>query len=126
VAPRQPRKAPARTVTVIETAQPAQVLRHEAIDPDAPHEIPLGPSREIVRVLPSRLWRSSAITAMNAGAFDIWASKVLVDGTYEIWQEVDPNAEEIGDFLIALKAVDGLNPLGSVQSRLSSTPTRRR
>jgi hypothetical protein len=78
-------------------------------------------------VLPPRKWRDSAFAALHAGQFRVWASKVLVDGTFESgWLELDPTMDEIGEFVKAWQASAGESLGKSSRSATSSRSTRKR
>jgi hypothetical protein len=135
MAPRQPGKTtkkkavaarPVEVDPLPETAQPAEVLRREALADDDLVRVPLGPSEEIVECLPSRQWRSSATRALNEGDFETWAEKCLTNDGYDVWVEVDPTVEEIEEFFEAFKAAEGIHPLQSRASRRASMRNRRR
>lgn len=74
--------------------QPTDRLRAEAShNTSEPVEVPLG--ERTVQVIPLRAWRSSAISALRAGNFELWASKCLTPETLPVWREVDPTIDEI-------------------------------
>jgi hypothetical protein len=78
-------------------------------------------------VLPPRKWRSSAYAALHAGNFELWASKVLTDGTYEsAWKELDPDLDQIQHLVKAWQAGAGEDLGKSKRSAPSSRSTRRR
>ena len=110
-----------------EPTSAVEVLRSEALtDADDTVQVPLGPDDDMIEVLPSRLWRSSAMAAINGGNFELWASKCLTPESYEVWLDVDPTNEEVGQMLAAYREIDGLDPLASRASRRSSKRGRRR
>ncbi len=74
-----------------------------------------------------RRWGASAFAALNAGAFDLWASKVLTDGTYETaWQVLDPYLEQITELVGEWEKASGDSLGKSRRSKPSSRSTRKR
>ena len=57
-----------------------------------------------VRVLPSTRWRASALRALNSGNTDGFMERVLHEDDYDIYVDLDPDTEKIGDF--AAKVAD--------------------
>lgn len=66
---------------------------------------------EVVQVLPMRKWKSSAIRALKNGDFDIWAEKCITDGR-AIWDRLDPDVEQIEEFMSSVTDGTGLDPKG--------------
>jgi hypothetical protein len=103
-----------------------EVLRNEVVDVDDTVKIPLGPDGVMVEVLASGSWRSSAMQAQQDGRYEEWASKCLVNGSYELWQDIDPTGRQMVDFFDAFADAGGITPLESRASQRSSRRDRRR
>jgi len=89
-------------------------------------EAPITVDGEMVflRVLPSGMWRNSALNALNIGHFQAWAEAVLAPESLNEWDRLDPTLDAINKFIEDLSSVD-TGPLG-VGRRTSSrrSPTR--
>jgi len=110
-----------------DTKSELEVLRSEALsDADDLTKIPLGPDGQIVEILPQRLWRTSAMDALNSGRFSAWAEKCLTEDSYDIWEDVDPTMEEIEEFFAAVGEANGMSPLESRRLRRSAARARRK
>lgn len=79
-----------------------------------------------VRALPNTRWRSSALRALNQGDFDGFFASVLHEDDYELYEELDPTAEDIGNFTEAVVRESGEALGKSSGPRASSRRTRRR
>lgn len=91
---------------------------------DGPVIVPLL-DRE-VEVLPAGKWRSSGLAALHAGNFHVWARTCLTPEGWEIWQDVDPELDEIQVFFRAHRELTGEDTGKSRASRRSSRSTSRR
>ena len=104
-----------------------ETLRTEALtDADDTITVPLGTKGHTVGVLPQRLWRSSAIDALNNGRFGPWAEKCLTEDSYDTWEDLDPTLEEVEAFFEAFSEANGISPLASRRLRRSAERARRR
>ena len=79
-----------------------------------------------VRALPNTRWRSSALRALNQGDFDGFFALVLHEDDYELYEELDPTAEGIGNFAEAVVRASGESLGKSSGPSRSSRSTRRR
>lgn len=79
-----------------------------------------------VRALPNTRWRSSALRALNQADFDGFFASVLHEEDYELFEELDPTAEGIGNFAEAVVRASGEALGKSSGPRGSSRSTRRR
>jgi hypothetical protein len=89
-------------------------------------EIPLGKSGTILHVRPKLSWRSSDMTALNAGSFEVWARNCLEPESFDDWLDIDPTVGEIMEFFDEWKELDGQSPLSTRPSRRSRRGTRQR
>ncbi|MFE3122364.1 hypothetical protein ACFXHD_02970 [Streptomyces hydrogenans] len=81
---------------------------------------------EEVRVIPPAAWRQSWQRLLNAGQVDAFAELVLHEDDYEIYLELDPTNEEVGD-MIAEAADRAGESLGKLRGpAVPSRRTRRR
>ncbi len=103
-----------------------------APDGPPPEPIPAG-SVEVslcgktVYVLPRPQWRSSAVSALNRGDFDMWAQACLArDADFDLWLQLDPMIEEIGSFFDSWGEATGQNSGKSRGSKASFVTIRRR
>lgn len=115
----------AETGTTAAAAQEAEA-QHET---DPYITVPLaghdGAARD-VRVLPPTHWRASAMRALNGGDMDAFMSLVLHEDDYEVYVELDPDMDAIGQFA-ADAAREAGEELGKSSGRpRSSRRTRRR
>jgi len=78
-----------------------------------------------IHVPPVRKWRSSALSALRNGDMQGWAEGTLDDEDWEIWEQVDPNLEEIEAFFGSVNAGLGTNPGNSRASRRQQRSTGR-
>jgi hypothetical protein len=79
-----------------------------------------------LQVIPPGAWRQSWQRKLKAGDMDAFMSEVLSPDSYDIYLELDPTNDEIGDFLNRAADLAG-EPMGkSSGSRASSSSTRRR
>jgi hypothetical protein len=110
-----------------DTKNELEVLKSEALaDADDLTKVPLGSDGQIVEVLPQRVWRSSALDALNNGRFGEWAEKCLTEDGYDTWEDVDPTLEEIEEFFAAVGEANGMSPLASRRLRRSAARARKR
>lgn len=86
---------------------------------------PLGPNGDIITVPSAEEWTSSAMTALNAGAFDVWAGKVLDEENLELWSDIDPKVKEIMAFVEELTRIGCLDFFTNRASRRSRRSGRR-
>lgn len=121
--PQQPAQ-PAGSVEPESSVEPLQ--RELLTDAADTVTVSLGPDEVPVTVLPQRLWRSSAMRALNRGDFEAWAEKSLTEAGYDVWLDVDPTVEEIEAFFEEFAKTAGISPGGSRASRRSSNAMRRR
>ena len=103
-------------------------LRDETNDLDVEWvEVPLGPNHNMIRVMPSRLWRSSTLRDLNNGQFDDWAYHCLDDASYTTWQDLDPTVGDIQNMMIEFRDLEAsADPLPTRRQRRSSRSTHRR
>lgn len=80
---------------------------------------------EDVRVLLSSRWRASAMRAINQGDFDGFMRKVLFEDDYEVYVDLDPDAEEVQNFATAVVEATGEPSGKSSGSTRSRRSTRR-
>jgi hypothetical protein len=89
-------------------------------DTSGPLLVELVPGVE-VRVLPPRMWRVSAISAMQEGDFLGWAKKALAStDDYDIFVDTDPTLEQVEAFMQRTSEVSTEG-----NSKSSSRSTRR-
>jgi hypothetical protein len=86
---------------------------------------PLGPGETIITVPSSEEWPSSAMTALNAGSFDLWAEKILDEENLGVWLDVDPTMGQIMAFVEELTRIGCFDFLTNRASRRSRRNTRR-
>lgn len=88
----------------------ADALEAEArTDPAGTSVVPL--DGQDVHVLPVKKWKSSAIRALRAQDFDLWAEKALAGDDYaKVWAVVDPDMEQVEEFFTAWKSATGQDP----------------
>lgn len=79
-----------------------------------------------VRVLPTTRWRASALRALNAGDTDGFMTKVLHEDDYDIYVDLDPDTEKIGDFAGKVADASGESLGKSSGPSRSGRSTRRR
>ena len=60
-----------------------------------------------IYILPVMKWKTSALHALREGDIEAWAEKTLTNGSYELWQKVDPDMEQAEQFFTAWNAVTG-------------------
>lgn len=89
-------------------------------------EVPLGSEGDTVKVLPVKKWKSSAVHALRTGDIEIWASTALTPESYEIWQDVDPDLDEIEDFFDKWSSISGSASTTSRSQRRASKRMRTR
>jgi hypothetical protein len=83
-----------------------EAVRTEALaDPNA--ATPVALEGKTVHVLPVKKWKASAIRAMRQSDFDTWAEKCLAEGDYAVWQQVDPDVEQVEAFFLAWNKATG-------------------
>jgi hypothetical protein len=102
------------------------VLKREVVDVSDTVKVPLGPDGDMVEVLCSGSWRSSAMDAQAEGRYGEWARKCLVGDGYQLWLDIDPTGREIVEFFDAFGDAGGITPLASRASQHSSRRDRRR
>jgi len=75
-------------------------------DPNAPVTVLL--DGVPVDVLPLRKWKASAIRALRAGDFDLWAERALAgDGYVRVWQAIDPDVDQVETFFAQWSELTG-------------------
>lgn len=79
-----------------------------------------------VRVLPATRWRASAMRALNTGDIDGFMELVLHEDDYDIYVDLDPDAEGIGRFAQKASEASGEALGKSSGPRPSSRSTRKR
>lgn len=79
-----------------------------------------------VRALPATRWRASALRALNAGDMDLFMSLILHEDDYALYEELDPNTEQIGAFAERVGTASGEALGKSSGPRGSSRTTRKR
>lgn len=79
-----------------------------------------------VRALPNIRWRSSAFRALHQGDFDGFMEVILHADDYEIYEDLDPDAEGIGNFAEAVARASGETMGKSSGPSRSGRSTRRR
>ncbi|MER7794907.1 hypothetical protein [Streptomyces sp. NPDC097640] len=116
------------TKTALDAAKEAVAQELEA-DGDEYVTVPLagydGVTKD-VRAVPNTRWRSSALRALNHGDFDGFFAFVLHEDDYELYEELDPTAEGIGNFAEAVVRESGEAMGKSSGPSRSSRSTRRR
>ena len=73
-----------------------------------------------------RRWRNSGLSALHAGDFQRWADSTLTAEDAEVWEEYDPELEEIEEFFARLNAATGDEPGKRGRSLRGSRSMRRR
>lgn len=81
---------------------PAEV---EAAATDLPVAVPLGDDE--VEVQPAWAWPAWAVRALSVGDDHLWARACLTVRGWEVWQHLDPTADEADVFLDAWEAATG-------------------
>lgn len=79
-----------------------------------------------VRALPATRWRASALRALNSGDMDRFMSLILHEDDYGLYENLDPDTEQIGDFAERVSSTSGEALGKSSGPRGSSKSTRRR
>lgn len=80
-----------------------------------------------VRILPPKMWRLSALTAMQEGDFLGWAKKALASTEdYATFIDVDPTLEQIEAFMTRVREVsqEGNAPTSSSSFARSALTTK--
>jgi len=84
------------------------------------------PGGEPVRILPARMWRGTAMRALNSGDFDRWAELCLFGDDYmDVWHDLDPTNEEMMAFAREYRKVAG-ESLGQSRAVRRSARSRAR
>lgn len=84
-----------------------------------------GVSKE-VRTLPAGKWRASALRCLNQGDFDGFMQRVLHEDDYELYEDLDPDTDAIGNFAEASARAGGESLGKSSGPQRSSRSTRKR
>jgi len=79
-----------------------------------------------VRALPNIRWRASAFRALHQGDFDGFMKVILHEDDFEIYEDLDPDAEGIGNFAEAVARASGEDLGKSSGPSRSGRNTRRR
>lgn len=116
--------------TTPKTAAAAAQEAEAELDPSDPYvTAPLsgydGATKD-VRTLPVTRWRASAMRALNGGDFDTFMETVLTEDDYEVYVDLDPDAEAIGHFAEAVARAGGedLGKSGGPRRSSRSTPRK--
>jgi hypothetical protein len=81
---------------------------------------------EPVRVLHAGSWRNSTLRSLRLGDFDAFAQDVLHEDDVEIFDEVDPTQDQLGQFVQDAQALAGSAAGKSSGPRRPSRNTQRR
>ncbi|MCX4543770.1 hypothetical protein [Streptomyces sp. NBC_01565] len=103
-------------------ATPAEAQEAEALGHYVTNEL-CGKTLEIV---PSGAWRQSSMRLLRAGDLDAFLEEVLSPESYEVYLDLDPTNDEIGEFVNGAAEAAG-EPVGkSSGPNRSQRRTRRR
>lgn len=102
-----------------EPARPLDHLSRVQADANTPSSEPVRVqlAGRDVDVKPLRKWRSSAISAMRSGDFEVWARTSLDGDGYDVWLDVDPTIEEVEALFAQWTEATGQSPGESSASR---------
>lgn len=78
-----------------------------------------------VRALPATRWRASALRALNSGDMDAFMQRVLHEDDYALYEDLDPDTEQIGAFAERVSAAAG-EALGKSSGPRGSSRTMRK
>ncbi|MFK0182297.1 hypothetical protein ACIQVR_40805 [Streptomyces xanthochromogenes] len=81
---------------------------------------------EPVRVVPATAWRVSTQRRLRFGDLDGFVADVLHEDDYELYEELDPTAEEFRQFVVDAQELSGEGSGKSRGPNRSSRRTRRR
>lgn len=84
-----------------------------------------GAAKEL-RALPATRWRASALRALNSGDMDTFMQRVLHEDDYSLYEDLDPDTEQIGAFAERVSAAAGEALGKSSGPRGSSRSMRKR
>ncbi|GAA3037060.1 hypothetical protein [Streptomyces glomeratus] len=69
-----------------------------------------------VEMLPINKWRKSAMQAIQLGDLETWAESCLTDDGLDVWDELDPTMEEVGEFFASFN-----NEMLATQAEMTAT-----
>ncbi|WP_030319587.1 hypothetical protein [Streptomyces flavochromogenes] len=105
-----------------EKTTPAEAQEVEATG----HFITAGLASKDVEVVPGGAWRQSTMRKLRAGDIDGFMEDVLSPDSYEVYLELDPTNDEIGEFANAAGEASGEQMGKSSGPSASSRRTRRK
>lgn len=68
------------------------------LDPAKSETIEISFQGRTLYVLPVMKWKASGLRALRESDIDVWAEKCLTNGSYKVWQEIDPDLEQCEEF----------------------------
>jgi hypothetical protein len=84
-------------------------LQAEAtVDQSSPVTVQLDGHDVVIR--PLRKWRSSAVTALREGNFEVWARTSLDEDSRALWQRIDPTIDDIETMFAQWAELTGQSP----------------
>ncbi|WP_327738462.1 hypothetical protein OG749_36370 [Streptomyces nojiriensis] len=112
-------------MTEIETAPevtPAEAQEIEA----AGHYVTADLCGKTLEVVPSGAWRQSAMRMMRIGDIDAFMERVLSPDSYELYLDLDPTNDEVGEFVNGVGEASGESVGKSSGPTASPRRTRKR
>ncbi|MFE0647506.1 hypothetical protein ACFVZH_02795 [Streptomyces sp. NPDC059534] len=103
-------------------ATPAEAQETEATG----HYVTAALAGKDVEAVPGGAWRQSTMRKLRTGDIDGFMEDVLSPGSYELYLELDPTNDEVGDFANAAGEASGEQMGKSSGPSASSRRTRRK
>jgi hypothetical protein len=102
-------------------ADPAEAQEIEARG----HYVTAALCGEPMRIIPPGAWRQSWIRKLNAGDIDAFADQVIHPDDLDLYDEIDPTNDEVGQFIADASELAG-EPMGKSSGPSRSTRRTRR